>query len=456
MTRPPLRVPEPPFPRPSAARRLLPMLALMIMALLWLTFYGDIDLSSLNKPVTPEVPVERLGRPLDDSDSLTPVDRGAYLARAGNCAHCHTAPGGTPYAGGRAVVTPFGDVYAGNLTPDRKTGIGSWSADDFWRAMHQGRSRDGRLLYPAFPYPAFTGIRREDSDALFAYLMQLPPVEQTNRAHTLRWPYSTQAALQVWQWLYFSPAPWTPEPQRSAEWNRGAYLVQTLAHCGSCHTPRNRFGATNEGRAFAGALMPDGLWYAPSLRSIDEAGVQQWSVDDVARLLRSGRATRGTAQGPMAEVVLHSTQHLSDTDLVAMGQYLKSLSVLPATDDAVALAPRAPDARLMQSGAAIYEKHCADCHGKQGEGMAGAFPALAGQRAVLMENSHNLLQSLLYGGYGASTRTAPLPHGMPPFMLTLNDIEAAAVLTYIRNAWGNAAPEVTPLDVQRQRDAAIR
>lgn len=456
MTRPPLRLPPPRFPRPSAARRLLPMFALMVMALLWLTFYGDIDLSQIDKPAAPELPVEQLGRPLDGSDSLTAVERGAYLARAGNCAYCHTAPDGAPYAGGRAVVTPFGDVYAGNLTPDRKTGIGGWSTDDFWRAMHQGRSRDGRLLYPAFPYPAFSGIRREDADALHAYLMQLPPVEQANRAHTLRWPYSTQAALQVWQWLYFRPAPWNPEPQRSAEWNRGAYLVQTLAHCGSCHTPRNRFGAGNEGRALAGALMPDGLWYAPSLRSIDEAGVQQWSPDDVARLLRSGRAPRGSAQGPMAAVVLHGTQHLSDADLVAMGRYLKSLSVLPATDDAVAHAPRVPDARLMQSGAALYERHCADCHGKQGEGLPGAFPALAGQRAVLMDNSHNLLQSLLYGGYGPSTRAAPLPHGMPPFMLTLNDIEAAAVLTYIRNAWGNAASEVTPLDVQRQRDAAIR
>jgi len=457
MKRTPSRDTQSPLPRPSNVRRLLPILAVMLMALVWLALYGDVDLSALDDPpAAPEVPVTRLGRALEDTAHLSAVERGAYLARAGNCAYCHTEPGGAAYAGGRAIVTPFGDVYAGNLTPDRKTGIGGWSADDFWRAMRDGISRDGRLLSPAFPYNAFTGLHREDADALYAYLMQLPAVEQANRPHALRWPFGSQTALQLWRIAFFRPSPWAPEPQRSAEWNRGAYLVQTLGHCASCHSPRNRWGASLDARWLEGGLMPDGTWYAPSLRSIDEAGVQEWSAEDVARLLRSGRATKGSAQGPMAEVVLHSTQHLSDSDLLAMGTYLKSLSVLPRTEEAVAHQPQAPDARVMQTGAALYERHCADCHGKAGEGVPGAFPALAGNRAVRMDDTHNLLQVLLYGGYGASTRAAPMPHGMPPFMLTLNDAEVAAVLTWIRNAWGHAAPAVTPLEVQRKRDAALR
>lgn len=191
--------------------------------------------------------------------------RGAYLARAGNCAACHTVRGGTPYAGGRGIDTPFGTVYSSNLTPDVRTGIGSWSAAEFWRALHNGRSKDGRLLYPAFPYPSYTTVTRPDSDALYAYLHSLPATAQPAPPHALRWPFNQQAALAVWRALYFSPATFQPEPAQSAEWNRGAYLVRGLGHCGACHTARNALGATDTRLDLAGGLIPVQNWYAPSL-----------------------------------------------------------------------------------------------------------------------------------------------------------------------------------------------
>src|SRR5262245_56295960 len=214
-----------------------------------------------------------------DERASTPeqLSRGAYLARAGNCSACHTDRGGLPYAGGRGIPTPFGTVYASNLTPDLKSGIGSWSAAQFWRAMHHGRSKDGRLLYPAFPYPSFTRVTREDADALYAYLRSVPPMKQVNRPHALRFPYDTQAALAVWRAMFFRPQAFEVQPGRSAEWNRGRYLVQGLGHCAACHSSRNALGATRLNPEFGGGLMPDETWYAPALADPSEAGVQSWS-----------------------------------------------------------------------------------------------------------------------------------------------------------------------------------
>jgi mono/diheme cytochrome c family protein len=373
--------------------------------------------------------------------------RGAYLARAGNCIGCHTSPGGALLAGGRAVDTPFGVVYAPNLTPDRQTGIGDWSSSEFWRALHHGRAQDGRLLYPAFPYPSFTRVTREDSDAMYAYLRSVAPVAQANRPHALGFPYSTQAALAVWRALYFRAATDVPEPAQSAEWNRGRYLVQGLGHCAACHSGRSFLGGTGLNAEFAGGLMPGGGWYAPSLASPKEAGVQGWAPDEVVRLLKTGVSAHASVSGPMAEVVSTSTQHLTEPDLRAMARFLSSI---PAREHAPAEIEQA-DARLFQRGAQIYGDRCASCHGDQGEGVSAIYPALAGNRAVTLSSPHNLVQMVRHGGFAPSTAGNPQPFGMPPFEQALGNDEVAAVATYVRQSWGNAAAPVSALEVLRVR-----
>ncbi|MFZ3128542.1 MAG: c-type cytochrome [Rhodoferax sp.] len=381
----------------------------------------------------------------------TSVARGAYLARIGNCALCHTARGGEPYAGGKGIATPFGSVYSSNLTPDKNQGLGLWSPQDFWRALHDGESRDGHLLYPAFPYTHYTHVTREDSDALYAYLQTLPASARPNAPHALRWPFSTQLALRVWRWLNFSPADAaTPaaEANPTPQWTRGAYLVQGLGHCSACHSSRNALGAISKQQTFAGGMLPESNWYAPSLRSPQEAGLANWSTGDIVALLKTGQAPAGSVSGPMAEVVHHSTQYLTDTDAAAMATYLQSLAspgALAAAPRAVSLAP----AKGSAQGAALYDQHCAQCHGKQGQGQPGAYPALAGNRAVTMANPSNLVQIVLYGGYAPSTQGNPRPFGMPPFQLRLSAQELAAVLTYIRTAWGNTGRSVEEFDINQ-------
>ena len=377
--------------------------------------------------------------------------QGAYLARAGNCMLCHTRRGGAAYSGGRAIETPFGTVFSSNLTPDAANGIGSWTPAHFWRALHHGRSKDGRLLVPAFPYTSYTQVTRADSDALFAFLRSLSEVAQANLPHQLRWPYNTQIALAVWRALYFRPEVFQPEAGRDAAWNRGAYLVRGLGHCDACHTPRNLLGAEDNQLDLAGGPIPMQNWYAPSLLLSSEAGVADWDVQQVVRLLQTGVAPRGFVTGPMAEVVQHSTQYLSDEDLAAMAAYLKAL---PSAVSA-GVAARRPQSPNVGSapGAKLYEKHCAQCHGDNGEGVAGAYPALAGNRAVLMPLAGNLVQLILRGGFPPSTEGNPRPFGMPPYQVVLGDAEIAAMLTHIRSAWGNRAGAVSELDVTRYRVA---
>ncbi len=378
------------------------------------------------------------------------VARGAYLARAGNCMACHTRRGGEPFAGGRAIRTPFGTVFSSNLTPDPTQGIGAWSPAAFWRAMHHGTSRDGRLLLPVFPYTSYTRVTREDSDALHAYLRSLTAVPRPNTPHALRWPYNSQLALLTWRALYFRPAAFEPDSSRSAAWNRGAYLVQGLGHCNECHSQRNALGASDAEHPLAGGPVPMQSWLAPSLRTNTQAGVGDWSEAEVVALLGSGVSARGSANGPMAEVVFGSTQYLNNTDLHAMAVFLQSLADdRPAQFDLPAGA-RAP-ARLLDSGAGLYEKHCAACHGAQGQGVAGAYPALAGNRAVQLADPVNLVQIVLRGGYAPVTRSNPQPYGMPPYLVLLADAEVAALLTYVRSAWGNQAAPVSELAVGQLR-----
>jgi mono/diheme cytochrome c family protein len=365
--------------------------------------------------------------------------RGAYLAKVGHCAGCHTARGGAPYAGGHALATPFGTVYAANLTPDGETGIGRWSSTDFWRALHNGRSADGRWLLPACPYPNFTQVSRDDVHDLFSFLQTLPAVAQKNRPHELPGVYGTQAALAVWRALYFQPG--TPPA------DRGAYLVSGLGHCSACHGQRNVWGATDGPLDLRGGVVSAPGWLAPALDDARQAGVAVWTQADVVALLKSGRNAHATVSGPMAKVVVGSTQHLADDDLQAVATFLRALP--PRRRQAPAADP-APDAQRTL-GAKRYEQHCASCHGEQGHGSPGVAPALRGNRAVVMDDPSNVIRVVLGGGYGPATAANPRPHGMPPYAIALSNDDVAAVVTHIRSAWGHESAAVNGVDVDRQR-----
>ena len=401
-------------------------------------------------------------QPLQDAAAPSPtpelIARGRGLALAGNCAACHTARGGEPYAGGRAIATPFGTVYAGNLTPDADTGLGRWTAAHFWRALHHGQGFDGRRLVPAFPYTEFTRITRADSDALFAWLRTLPAVRQANRAHELRWPYSTPLALAGWRLAFFRAGEFQPDPAQTPEWNRGAYLVGGPGHCVACHGGRNALGATADA-GFGGGLMPTRDGYAPAFTRAGEASVAAWTEADIVALLKTGASPRGRADfrttGPMAEVVMRSTQHWPESDLRAVAVFLKSL---PQQPDPVPEPLREPAlvAQRVQQGGGLYADHCAACHGEAGEGGqlpdgTWAAPPLAGNRLVTQEPAANLVRSIALGGFGAATEARPRPFGMPPFAHVLSEEQMAAVATYLRRSWGAQASPVQPLDVARWR-----
>jgi len=378
------------------------------------------------------------------------IERGEYLARIGNCAGCHTARGGEAYAGGGAVDTPFGTVYATNLTPDASVGIGNWSTESFYRAMHEGRSQDGRLLYPAFPYPHFSLTTRDDTDAIFSFLVhRVKPVSQRNTEHTLAFPYNNRYALAAWRILYFKPSPFQADSARSAQWNRGSYLVQGLAHCGACHSTRNALGAPIAGHTYDGAMMPLNDWYAPSLTDKREASVADWPIEHIARWLKDGTSPSGAALGPMAEIVFQSTQYATHADLTAMSDYLKSLTVT-SNDRAT---PTPTTGTINEAGKRIYKDRCASCHGDEGKGKSDAFPALAGNRTVLMANPTNLISLILKGGFAPATAGNPRPHGMPPFYHLLTDTDIANVASFVRSSWGNAAPALTELDMVKYRNA---
>ncbi len=385
-----------------------------------------------------------------------PLQEGAYLARVGNCQTCHTAPGGAPYAGGRAIETPFGTVFSSNLTADKNTGLGNWTADDFWHALHHGKSRDGHLLSPAFPYTEYTQVSRADADALFAYLKSLPAVAATNRPHEMRWPFGTQTALWAWRTLFFKAQVFTPVTTQSAAWNRGAYLVNGLGHCGACHTPRNALGGSQNNMAFSGGLIPVQNWYAPSLLRSDAAGFNLQNATDTMALLKSGVSTHATASGPMALVVQGSTQYMTDADLQAMSLYLQTLAqatTVQAVETAHMMKTNHVTPLADQGeGPKLYTTHCARCHGDKGQGVTPAYPALAGNRAVQLPDGSNLIQSVLHGGFAPVTTANTKPFGMPPFVLRLADSDIAQVLTFVRNAWGNQASAITPQEVNRLRD----
>ena len=375
------------------------------------------------------------------------IARGAYLAKAGDCMACHTVRGGVPYAGGRAIETPFGRLLAPNITPDRATGIGAWTADEFWNALHNGKSRDGRLLYPAFPYTSYTKVTRDDADALYAFMQSLPPHQAPSAPHQLRFPYNQQFMLAGWRLLYFKPDVYAATASQSAQWNRGAYLVEGLGHCVACHSSRNPLGASSGG--LSGGLIQTLGWYAPSLTSNAEAGLGDWEVPHIVALLKTGVSARATVFGPMAEVVQKSLQHLSTDDVTAMAVYLKALPSEPVQPVAMPGGPGVD--KVMQQGKELYGTHCVDCHGADGKGLPPHYPPLAGNRALTMAESVNPVRIVLNGGFAPGTEANPRPYGMPPYSHALNDQEVASVVSYLRASWGNRAPPVTAAEVNRYR-----
>ncbi len=379
------------------------------------------------------------------------IKRGEYLATVGDCAACHTARGSQPYAGGRSLATPFGDVPAPNITPDPATGIGQWSFEDFWRALHDGKGRQGELLYPVFSYTSFTKVTRDDALAIFAYLKSLPPVNRPDLPSGLDFPYNVRSSLVAWRALYFKPGVYKPDPVKSAEWNRGAYLVQGLGHCNECHTERDSLGGIRKGQHLTGGQIPALAWYAPDLSTQTGGGLAGWRAQDIVDLLQTGQSAKGTAFGPMADVVRLSTQHMTDADLHAVATYLQSLP------------PRAPVASTTpftraasaEQGSKLYAKHCADCHGNDGNGVAGIYPPLNGNTSVTEPTGINAIRSVLLGGFAPATAANPMPYSMPPFAQQLNDADTAALVTWIRQSWSNEAAAVQPGDVARYRHTPV-
>lgn len=380
------------------------------------------------------------------------IVRGAYLTRAANCIVCHTPRGALPYAGGRAMSTPFGTLYSPNITPDKETGIGRWTSDDFWRALHHGRGKDGRFLYPAFPYPSYTKMTRDDSDAMFAYLQSIPGVKQPNAEHQLRFPYNQRWLLAGWRAFYFSPGEYQVNPQQTANWNRGAYLVQGPGHCMACHSARNSLGANVDGDQLGGGLIGSLGWYGPALTSDKMHGLGRWETDDLAAFLKTGNSPQGAALGPMAEVVSKSLQYLNDDDVQAMAVYLKSLPPAAPPDEHNAPQPEAAEAeRIMTLGKKLYTDLCIDCHKVSGNGIAPDYPPLNGNNALTSGSPVNAIRLVLNGGFPPSTAGNPYPFSMPPFGPRLSDTEVAAVVSYIRNSWDNKAGFVSPAEVNRYR-----
>ena len=379
--------------------------------------------------------------------------RGAYLSRIGNCMGCHTAQGGRPYAGGHRLDTSIGTFITPNITPDSETGIGHWNEDDLWRALHEGKGRQGAPLYPAFPYTEYTKVTREDSDAIFAYLQSLPPVEQKNPPSEIRFPFNLRPLIYIWRALYFAPGVYRPDAGKKDPWNRGAYLVQGLGHCNACHTSRNPLGASQGGLLGGGQIMGSN-WYAPSLTSLQEASTADWPLHDIIQLLKTGLSSRAATAGPMADVVSQSLQHLDEQDAQAMATYLKSLPQSDPRSRGVAPPLTEEVDKLLARGGDIYKTLCEDCHGNLGQGRPNAYPALADNRGVTLVSPVNAIRSILYGGYAPVTINNPRPYGMPPFAQILRDEEIALVLSYIRNSWGNRGSLVTAIEVDRSRKGA--
>ena len=392
------------------------------------------------------------------------IEKGRYLADAGDCTACHTVKGGKPFAGGLPIASPIGTLYSTNITPDKASGIGAYSLDEFDRAIRHGIAANGDSLYPAMPYPAYARINDDDMRALYAYFMHgVTPVSAENRANDVPWPLSMRWPLAIWRKV-FAPDPdaiaFKPERYGNAQVARGAYLVQGLGHCGSCHTPRAltlQEKALDESSPLylSGGPVIDG-WLAVNLRGNPADGLGSWSTADIVATLRSARSnTHAVLGAAMGDVVMHSTQYLNDGDLQAMAAYLKTL---PASEHQVSSFKADPaTAKALAAGqegsrgAELYVDNCAACHRTNGEGYERVFPKIAGNSSVLSADPVSMIRLVLAGSKLPATATAPSELGMPGFAWRMSDEEVAQLLTFIRNSWGNQAPAVNAAQVKQLR-----
>lgn len=383
-----------------------------------------------------------------DQQDFTQIERGRYLSILSDCASCHTVPGsGQPFAGGRPIATPFGNVIASNITPDTETGIGGWTDEEFDNAVRSGLRPDGSGLYPAMPYNAYARMSREDVRAIRAYLATVTPVRNPVVSDQLPFPFNIRAVMRVWNALFFDRGEFKPDHTQSAEWNRGAFLVAGPGHCGACHTPKNALGGDEASEFLQGGLV-DG-WFAPNITNDRVGGLGAMSIEDVAVLLKTGH-NRLTAisDGPMGEVVELSTSQFLDADLRAIATYLKSLPGTGSTDVALP----ASDQRVL-AGQSIYRDACSACHGLDGKGVPSLFPSLAQSPSVRARNPVSAIRVILSGVRSVGTAQEPTAPAMPAYGWQLDDVQVAAVLTYIRNAWGSAAAAVSPDAVRKERSA---
>jgi mono/diheme cytochrome c family protein len=383
------------------------------------------------------------------SASLT--ERGEYLTRAADCEVCHTSDNGTPFAGGRAFVLPFGTIYSTNITPDADTGIGSYTDANFLDAVHKGIGRGGTKLYPAMPYTSYTYMTDSDALAIKAYLFSLKPVHAPSPKNTLVFPFNQRSLMGVWSAMFNSDKRFEPHTDRSAEWNRGAYLVEAMGHCGECHTPRNLFFALNNRQKFGGAVQAG--WRAYNITADRNGGVGAWSDADLAHYLSMGHADgRGTASGPMGEAVDASLKYLKPGDITAMVVYLRSVpgvaSDLPeprSTPAAASLAAADTNAR----GKEVYEGACAGCHGWTGDSPVIPFATLIGARSVNDPSAINVAQIIIGGGH----RHLPVDaDNMPAFGATYSDTEIAAVANYVTARYGVKGSELTAARIEKLRE----
>ena len=381
-----------------------------------------------------------LGQPAPAPAPANQVERGRYLAAAGDCVSCHTKAGGAPFAGGREIPTPFGVLESANITPG---GIGDWTPDQFYRALHAGVDDEGKHLYPAFPYTYYTRVARADSDAILAYLKTLPKVEAEEPRNRLPFPLNIRALVGIWNALYLHPGELAADPSRSAEWNRGAYLVEGLGHCGACHTPKTLLGGDRAARRYRGGVL-DG-WLAADLTGNPRAGLGAWTVEDIVEYLKTGANAHSAATGPMAEVVSYSTSQLTGADLRAMAIYLKGVAASPEAGSSTPAAP------TMKAGEAIYVDQCAACHRADGRGEPRYFPPLPADANVQQSDPTTLVRIILEGARTVPTPSRPTALAMPAYGWKLGDAEVAAVATYVRNGWGNRAPPVSAATVAKLR-----
>jgi mono/diheme cytochrome c family protein len=376
------------------------------------------------------------------------VERGRYVAAAANCSSCHTREGGAAFGGGRPLATPLGTIHTTNITPDRETGIGSWSAAQFRRAMREGIAADGRHLFPAFPYPFYTRMTDADIADLYAYLRTLAPVRYVPPANDVA--FRARWTMAMWKALNLEAGAFRADPSQSDEWNRGAYLVQGPGHCGACHTPRDWTLAERASTPLRGALMADDIpgggvrdWFAVDLTS-SRQGLGAWTAGHIADYLGRGYSARGGSFGPMNAVIANSTRHLTAEDLRAMAVYLKSLD----GEDYAGPIPGANDAK---AGGPLYEEHCRECHGPSGRGGPFDGPPLAGSAVVQGADPSSLINIVLYGSDRPDEIASPAWETMPAYADRLDDGEVAALANFLRASWGNRAPPVTAGAVARQR-----